>query len=446
MMPHKIFLQQLAAELDQLRREYAHQRPRSRERFVQGQAFLPGANTRSVLHYAPFPLYASRGAGARLWDVDGNEYVDFVGEFSAGLFGHSDPTIASAIRAGLDRGLVLAAPTELEMQFAELLTNRFASIDRIRFCNSGTEANVIALMTARAFTRRNKILVFNGAYHGSVLNFPADGNAMNLPLDFVFADYNDTQAALETIEANADSLAAVIVEPILGAAGNIPGERGFMHALRETTRKVGSLLIFDEVKTSRCGAGGMQAYFDVVPDLTTLGKYLGGGLACGAFGGRADIMSCFDPALDRGFKHAGTFNNNICAMSAGIAALSEVFTPQRADEFLHASERFRTELNAYCAAERFKVQFSGLGSIFTIHFTDRVIKGPRDIPATSRQLGQLFHMYCAQHGILIASRGDIYQSLPMEEDDRSALTHVFQQFMGRYENLVALAGFEQQEH
>lgn len=437
-MSQQEFSQQLAANLEELRHVYARERPLSRARFEAGKAFLPGSNTRSVLHYAPFPLYASRGTGSRLWDIDGKEYVDFVGEFSAGLYGHSDPAIGSAIRAGLDRGLVLAAPTELELRFAQLLTNRFPSIERVRFCNSGTEANVLALMAARAFTRREKILVFDGAYHGSVLNFPAGGNQMNLPLEFVFAPYNDTQAALEMIEANSDSLAAVIVEPILGAAGNIVGQHEFMHALRDATRKVGSLLIFDEVKTSRCGAGGMQAYFGLAPDLTTLGKYLAGGLACGAFGGRADIMSRFDPAVDGSLKHAGTFNNNVCAMSAGIAALSEVFTPQRADRFLSISEHFRAELNAQCAAQDHGVQFSGYGSIFTIHFTDRVIRSPKDIPAASRPLAQLFHMYCILHGVLVASRGDVFLSLPMEEGDHSALASVFQQFMRRYAGLVAL--------
>jgi glutamate-1-semialdehyde 2,1-aminomutase len=430
------FARALNGELEALRADYARTHPASAARFAKSKAVMPGGNTRSVLHFEPFPLYAERGRGARIWDVDGIEYLDFVGEFSAGLFGHSDPVITAAIKRALDDGVVLAAPTDLEVRLAELLVERFPSIERVRFCNSGTEANILALMTARVATGRNAILVFNGAYHGGVLTFPLGGNRLNLPLDFVFAEYNDTEATEQLIEKLGDSLAAVIVEPILGAAGNIPATREFVAGLRGATSKTGALLIFDEVKTSRCGAGGMQAHFDVTPDLTTLGKYIGGGLACGAFGGRADIMMAFDPARRDGLKHAGTFNNNVCAMAAGVVALSEVFTKAKADAFFMESEVFRQHLNAECTREGHNAQFTGMGSIFTVHFTRKPISSPKDIPAQSRSLAQLFHLFCLMNNVLVASRGDVFMSLPTEARDREKFSELLPTFMARYSSLM----------
>lgn len=415
-----------------LRESYAHAHPESAARFRKAASVLPGSNTRSVLHFQPFPLYMKSGRGAEVCDVDDLAYVDFVGEFSAGLFGHSDPAISAAIRSAIDNGIVLAAPTDLEFELASLITGRIPSIERIRFCNSGTEANILAIMTSIALTGRRKVLVFNGAYHGGVLTFPPGGNKLNLPLDFVFADYNDIVQCEELIRTYRDDLAAVIVEPILGAAGNIPATPQFMAALRRTTSEAGTFLIFDEVKTSRCGASGMQGRLGVQPDMTTLGKYIGGGLACGAFGGRADIMSRFDPQLEGGLKHAGTFNNNVCAMAAGIAGLSKVFTPERADEFLISSENFREQLNSDCAARGAALQFSGLGSLFTLHFTDRTIFCPSDIPAESKALAQLFHLFCLMNGVLVASRGDIFMSLPMTQFHREKLRHALSNFIDRH--------------
>ncbi len=196
------------------------------------------------------------GEGAELVDLDGHRYVDFVGEYSAGLFGHSEEAIKSAVRRALDGGVVMGAPTAHERELAELLCTRFPGIDQVRFCNSGTEANIWALTTARLLTGRKKIIVFRGAYHGGVIKFPHGHSALNIPFDFVLADYNDTEGTEALIGEVGGELAAVIVEPILGAGGNIPGDRAFMEMLRRATREVGALLIFDEVKTSRIGPAG----------------------------------------------------------------------------------------------------------------------------------------------------------------------------------------------
>lgn len=422
----------LDAAIASLRDTYARSRPASGDLFLRAADVLPGSNTRSVLHFSPYPLYMAGGRGATVEDVDGNTYVDMVGEFSAGLYGHSDPVITAAIRKALDMGVVLAAPTRLEVELATLVQARFPSMQRIRFCNSGTEANILALMTAMNVTGRRRILAFRGSYHGGVLAFPADGNPLNIPLDVVLADFNDVEGTEQTIRELGPELAAIIVEPILGAAGNIPAKPEFIRMLRRMTTKSGALLVLDEVKTSRCGRGGMQGRLDVTPDLTTIGKYLGGGLACGAFGGDAGIMARFDPAVQGGLKHAGTFNNNVCAMAAGVAGLSQVFTPERADDFLDTTEAFRVDLNRLCANHGAAMQFSGLGSVFTVHFTDRPIDRPADIPAGSRPLSQLFHMFTLLEGVLVASRGDVFVSLPTSSAQLQSLRAAVDRFIQTY--------------
>ncbi|MBT8091670.1 MAG: aminotransferase class III-fold pyridoxal phosphate-dependent enzyme, partial [Gammaproteobacteria bacterium] len=239
--------------IEDARARYASANPLSQAANAKAARYLPGGNTRSVLHYQPFPLTMVAGEGAEVIDLDGHRYVDFVGEYSAALFGHSNALIKSAIREALDGGIALGAPTPYERELAGLLCERFPSLDQVRFCNSGTEANLMALSTARVVTGRNKLLAFNDGYHGGVIKFLGGVCALNMPFDFVLADYNDTDGTADLINTMGDELAAVIIEPILGAGGNIQGNRQFLEMLRRKTREFGALLIFDEVKTSRLG-------------------------------------------------------------------------------------------------------------------------------------------------------------------------------------------------
>ena len=279
--------------------------PRSARCHEEALAVMPGGNTRTALNYTPFPLRLARGEGARLWDVDGHGYTDFLGEFTAGLFGHSHPVILTAIREALSRGLSFGGPNENEARLAAILCERFPSIDRVRFCNSGTEANLLALTVARAATRRTHVLAFSGGYHGSMLAFAGGGAPLNAPFPIVLADYNDIEGTLAVIDRHADILAAVLVEPMMGSGGNIPASSAFLEALRQAASRHGAILIFDEVMTSRLSAGGLQAKLDIVPDLTTLGKYIGGGMSFGALGGRADLMANFDSGRPGSWAHSG---------------------------------------------------------------------------------------------------------------------------------------------
>src|SRR5919198_5670147 len=312
----------LAALVADAERRYVERNPESRRLHEQRAQVMPGGNTRTVIHVPPFPLTIVRGEGARITDADGHVYVDFLGEYTAGLYGHSHPVILEAIHEALADGIVLGAPNRYETALAAAICERFPSVELVRFCNSGTEANLLALSLARVATGKPAILVFEGGYHGSVFFFVTDaGSPINAPFPFVIGRYNDADDATRLIGEHAHELAAVVVEPLQGSGGAIPGEPDFLEALREATRAHDVLLVFDEVMTSRLSTGGMQQALGVTPDLTTFGKYIGGGLGFGAFGGRAELMQRFDPSRPDALPHAGTFNNAVLTMAAGVAGL-----------------------------------------------------------------------------------------------------------------------------
>src|SRR6202022_3833389 len=295
----------------------------------------------SAIHVDPFPLTMAGGEGARLWDLDGHEYVDFLSEFTAGIYGHSHPVILRAIAAALEGGLNFGAHNATEARFAAGICARFPSIDLVRFTNSGTEANLMAVSAARAITGRPKVLVFSGGYHGGVLYFRGHGSRLNAPFDYLLGKYNDLAAVEELVQPHRSELAAIVSEPMQGTTGCILAERSFLAGLRALADETGALLIFDEVMTSRLAPGGLQEVHGILPDLTTLGKYVGGGMSFGAFGGRPQTRERFDPRRPDAFQHAGTFNNNVLTMNAGLVGLTEIYTPERAHTLNEWGDRLR---------------------------------------------------------------------------------------------------------
>ena len=342
----------LDAALAAARQRYVERRPRSRALHEAACEHLPGGNTRTVLYFAPFPFRVVRGWDAWLEDADGHQVVDLLGEFTAGLLGHSDPQVRAAIETTLAEGLSFGAHNKHELELARLVCARFPSIERVRFTNSGTEANLMAVSAARVFTGRARILVFEGAYHGGLLSFAHGASPVNAPYEAVLAPYNDVAGTRRLIEEQGEALAAVLVEPMIGAGGCIPGAPEFHAVLREATQTTGALLIYDEVMTSRLAPGGLQERLGIDPDLTSLGKYLGGGLSFGAFGGRAEIMALFDPSRTDALPHAGTFNNNVLSMAAGRAALGQVFTPEAAERLNRTGDGLRDSLNRLFREDR----------------------------------------------------------------------------------------------
>jgi len=386
---------------------YTERNPSSLQRWKFATTSMPGGNTRTVLFFDPFPLCMERAEEAMLFDVDGHRYDDLLGEYSAGIYGHSHPVIREAITAALGSGLTLSAHNQLEAELARLICTRFTSIELLRFTNSGTEANVMALATAVAVTGRKRILVFEGAYHGSVLSFAVPPSVTNLPYDFVIAPYNDTDRVRALLGTIGNQLAAVLVEPMLGAGGCTPADPAFLAMLEAETKRAGALLIFDEIQTSRLSPGGRQQLLGRNPDLTTLGKYFGGGLAFGAFGGRRELMSHYDPRHPNHFSHPGTFNNNVLSMAAGVAGLSQVLTAEALGELNSRGDGLRDALNKEFTLLDANLYVTGLGSIMNVH-----VRAHRQDARVAREL--LFFSLL-ERGFYTANRGLITLSLPVTD-------------------------------
>ncbi|MER9268565.1 aspartate aminotransferase family protein [Mesorhizobium sp. M0410] len=415
----------LESSLLEARDRFISEHRRSCELHNQARTVMPGGNTRSVLYYQPFPIAMDKGEGSTLWDIDGHEFVNLCGEYTAGLFGHSEMRIHAAVQQAMTRGLSLAAVGRAEYELAKLICARFPSIELVRFTNSGTEANLMALTAARVHTGQDKILAFRGGYHGGVLLFTPQGSSpVTVPFPFLLADYNDTDSATAVIGQNRDRLAAVIVEPMLGSGGCIPAEISFLKALREATRETGALLIFDEVMTSRMSDGGLQKRLGIIPDLTTLGKYIGGGMSFGAFGGRADVMSLFDGRL----PHAGTFNNNVLSMAAGRVALGEIFTQAAAEDLYERGERLRASLNDRLTKLGVAMHFSGVGSLANAHYRAPMKLRPYTPTAREDGLRELFFLDMLRAGFYLARRGMIALSLPVQQSDLDRFVDAVEEF------------------
>jgi glutamate-1-semialdehyde 2,1-aminomutase len=418
----------VAAALAEAQELYRAENPKSLAQYEEACAALPGGNTRHSIFAEPFPLTMAKGEGAHLWDLDGHEYVDFLSEFTAGLYGHSHPRLREAIDRALDTGWNLGAQGPAEARFAAAICARFPSIDLVRFTNSGTEANLMAVAASRALTGRAKILVFSGGYHGGVFYFRGKGSRVNAPYEFLVAEYNDIPGTRALVAPHAENLAAILVEPMLGGSGCIPGSPEFLSDLRALASETGAVLIFDEVMTSRLAPGGLQEMHGILPDMTTLGKYVGGGMSFGAFGGKAALMEWFDPRRKDGFQHAGTFNNNVLTMNAGYVGLTEIYTPERARALNQFGEGLRERLNATVRRRGLAMQFTGLGSMIGVHMTLSPIRNAADAARGHAGLLDLFYFDLVARGIWIAKRGMMALSIALDETDADKLAAAVEEF------------------
>lgn len=418
----------LVTRLAEADARYVTANPESRRLHDERARFMPGGNTRTTIHQPPFPLTIVRGEGARLIDADGHEYVDFLGEYTAGLYGHSNAVIVDAIRSALADGFVLGAPNRHEAVLAEAICTRIPSIELVRFCNSGTEANLLALSLCRAVTGRLGVLVFSGAYHGGILVFAHGSSPLNPPFEWIVGEYNNAAEGARLVEEHAQRLAAVIVEPLQGAAGVIPADRAFLHALREATAAQGVLLVFDEVMTARLSRGGMQQLVGIAPDLTTLAKFVGGGLPFGALGGRADLMGRFDPSRPDALQHGGTFNNDVLTMAAGAAGLTQVLTDAEITRLNDLGDRLRQRLNAFSAERELRFCATGYGSLVGLHFTPGPVRNEGDVPDATELRG-LLHLHMLERGFSYGRRGFIALSLPLDEKDIDSFAAAVEEFL-----------------
>ena len=426
----------LGAALAEAEKRFVEAHPMSGRRHDAARKVMPGGNTRTVIYYPPFPVTIARGEGCYVWDLDGNRYADFVAEYTAGLYGHSEPAIVEAVKEALSDGIVLGAPNRYEAELARILVERFPALELVRFTNSGTEANLMAVSVARVFTGRSKVLVMKGGYHGGVFIFSGNGSPLNVPFPFLLADYNDVEGTRAMIRANAADLACVILEPMLGGGGCIPASAEFLRMLREETRQAGSLLVFDEVMTSRLSPSGLHGALGIVPDLVTLGKYLGGGLSFGAFGGAARIMERFDPARPDALAHAGTFNNNVLTMAAGMAGLTKVLTPERSLAFNAGGDALRERMNAAIAKRGLRVHVSGRGSMMNVHFVRGPVNSPADSAASSKDWLKLLQLEMLARGYYMTFRGMFVLSLPHGKAELDGFATAFEGFLDDYAPLL----------
>ena len=396
--------------------DYESAHPESRRQAGAASDVLPGGNTRSVLDFDPYPFRVVGVDGAHLVDVDGNRYLDFLGNYSAGLFGHRPDAVADAVRAILDTGWALGAITLAEAELARLLADRFPSIDQIRFTNSGTEANLMAIATAKHATGRQVVVAFRAGYHGGVLYHGEGGNDLLVPHQWEVLDYNDPTAVKSLFAASGDEIACVIVEPMLAASGCIPGSAPFLEEIRRSTGDHGSVLIFDEVMTSRLSPGGAQSLLGITPDLTTLGKYLAGGLPFGAFGGRRDLMAAFDARSGGKLTHGGTFNNDELSLAAGVAAVTSLQDDSGLKALNDRGDRLRSGLNKVFDGAGLAMCATGLGSLMTIHGTRGPVERISDLDGSDDRLKELLFFDLLAAGFYIARRGFIALSFDITDE------------------------------
>lgn len=404
---------------------FKNRRPNSARLMAQAQDCFPGGDTRTATFFEPYPVFIDRASGCKFWDVDGYEYLDFLNNYTALIHGHAYPAIVEAACKQIHKGTSYAAPTQSQHVLAELICGRVKSVQKLRFCNSGTEATMNAIRAARILTGRSKIVKMEGGYHGThdlaeVSFDPAEKEA-GLPhrpasvpenpgipssvlQEVIVVPFNNNEAAGKIIREHANEVACVIVEPMLGAAGCICPENGFLQFLRDITHQYKILLIFDEVVTFRLGYGGGQGVFEVDPDITAFGKIIGGGFPAGAFGGHSEIMKLFSPNERSFVAHSGTFNGNPVTMEAGIACL-KAMTAAAFESINYLGGLLRNGIST--AFRRIGIHgcATGMGSLGCIHFNAERIVDYRSVARGNFQAMALMHLRMLEKGINLPRRG-----------------------------------------
>ena len=393
-------------------------RIKSEQLFAEALQCIPGGVNSPVRAFRAVggqPFFVNKAKGAKVWDVDGNEYIDYVGTWGPAILGHAHPRIIKAIQAAAENGTSFGIPNPSEVTMARLICSLVPSVQKVRMCNSGTEATMSAIRLARGFTKRDKIIKFDGCYHGHVdsLLVKAGSGALTfghpdsagVPPAFtqhtIVLPYNDPTAVKQTFQANSGQIAGIIIEPVPGNAGLYLPKPGYLEFLREITRANDALLIFDEVMTGfRLAKGGAQERFGITPDLSCFGKVIGGGLPVGAFGGPAEIMDCLAPLGP--VYQAGTLSGNPLAMAAGIAALEEIIAVDAYATLENLGVALETGLRHAAKSAGVAVQFNRCGSMFCAYFTAEPVHNLADAMKSDRErFKQYFHGMLEQ-GVYLA--------------------------------------------
>ena len=391
---------------------------RSAELFAQAQDHIPGgvnSPVRSFKSVGGTPLFIQRGKGSRIWDADGNELVDYVGSWGPLILGHAHDSVVEAVERALGKGLTFGAPTEGEVELAKMIVDALPSVDMVRLVSSGTEATMSAIRAARAFTGRSKIVKFAGCYHGHndglLVEAGSGGATYSIPnsagvpegyaRETLVADYNDVNSVQRIFDSHPAEIAAVILEPVAANMGVVPPARGFLEGLRRLTSNNDALLIFDEVITGfRVAYGGAQTLYGITPDLTCLGKIIGGGLPVGAYGGRRDVMEVVAPLGN--MYQAGTLSGNPLAVTAGIATLKALAAPGTYEGLEAASARLAGGLAAAALKAEVPLTINRVGSIMTAFFNGGPVEGWDSVAASDRERYAAFFHLMLESGVYLA--------------------------------------------
>ena len=402
----------MGVAMNTIEERYRAATPKSAELAKQAERVMPGGDTRTTTYHRPYPLGLARGEGPYLWDVDGNKYIDLLGNYTSLVHGNAYPPIFEAVTKQIRAGSAWPARSQVQVELAELLCERVPSVARVRFCNSGTEAGMLAAHVARRLTGRKLILMARYGYHGSYEDFEAgllgqDGERTML------ADFGEATAFEALLSERGSEIAAVFLEPVLGSAGVVAPPAGFLGRVAEATHRAGALFVVDEVITLRLHEGGAQKMFAVRPDITMFGKIIGGGFPVGAIGGTEEVMSSFDPRNRGMIWHSGTFNGNPVTCAAGVASVREL-TQARIDKMAQQAERLAAELSR--AARQSELPFSvrHVGSLMNIFFLKEP-PPPTVARDDARAIGN-FHLAALNHGLFVAPRGMIALSTVISDE------------------------------
>lgn len=451
----------LKAAREVLRDEYVKANPKSAAAFDDAKASgIAGGTNRASIFYTPFPLTFVDASEATAVTADGQHLTDFLGNFTAGLFGFSPTPVKEAVIEAMENGHALGGASNLsEARVARAFTTRFPSMDLVRFTNTGTEANSYAIHTARAVTGKNKIMIYDGAYHGAWIHGGKAAGPLDTPYEKITVPYGDADLIVRAIRDNADDLAAVIMEPVMVNPMvylKQVAPKAYLQKIRDACTEHGCALIFDEVMTSRLAPGGAQELVGVTPDMTTFGKYFGGGFPIGGFGGTTKWMERHDPLHPQSINSGGTFNQNALCMAAVNAVFEHLWTPAQCAEHNARGDQFREAINELARQHNVPCQACGTGSLITLIWQNRpVVCGEEGDLATHRldlatlrsvyEAPQLFWFYMLQrHDILAGSPKLNYLTLPtaLKDGDYKRFLAALEAFFVAYREPLALLAAE----
>jgi glutamate-1-semialdehyde 2,1-aminomutase len=418
----------------------------------RAQKVLPGGDTRAALFFKPYPLFMSHAEGCHISDCDGNSYIDFQNNYTSLLHGHNHPYICQKLTELLQKGPVLGSSNDLQVEMAETLTGRIPAMDTVRFCSSGTEATQYTIWAARAFTGRNSIVKIDGGFHGThdfvMVNLDPDTNRPVLKCpgispgvleETLVIPYNNLSAAEKLLEEKNNQVAAIIVEPLIGSGGMIPAQINFLNGLRHLADKYQILLIFDEVLSFRLDLGGMQGKLNIAPDLTALGKFIGGGLGIGAFGGKKEIMDVFNPMNKDSIYHSGTFSGSSIALACGMANM-ELFDQAALEKINSLGVKLRNALLDISQSKGIFVQVTGMGSLLCLHWGQKPILDVKDVMEIRKSVGELpnlYHLAMLDQGIFASARGQYSISTVMSQKEIDAFMDSFEKVLDRLKPYIA---------